>query len=146
MKVIMDESGSMGDLEVHFGLDIIKNAGMSSSRDTIHVIRWTTSPNPEIDVLRSCHQKWPRTLKRKDSGGTDFSDIFTNKLSAPIKADVTIIFTDGYCGYPKEPSGKPEIWIFTTEGGMKSWEQEYGHGLALLIPEEEIAALYKDAA
>lgn len=146
MKVIMDESGSMGDLEVHFGLDIIKQAGMSSARDTIHLIRWTTSPNPDIDILRSCHQKWNKTLTRKDSGGTDFSDIFTNVLSASIKADVTIIFTDGYCGYPSAPSGKPEIWIFTTEGGRSQWEQQYGHGMALLISEEEIAALYKDVA
>lgn len=145
LKVIVDESGSMGDLEVQFGLDIIKQAGLSSSRDTIHVLRWTTSPDPNVDVLNNYHQKWNRPLARKNTGGTDFSDIFTHEISSTIKDDVTIVFTDGYCGYPAQPSGRPEIWIFTQEGGMKSWKQEYGHGLALLIPEDEIAALYKSA-
>ena len=91
--------------------------------------------------------KWPEyTLKRKDSGGTDFTNIWSHPLSAAIKDDVNIVLTDGICGFPSEPSGKPEMWIITTQNGYNAWEREYGHGIGILVPENEIAALVESKA
>ena len=147
MKVILDVSGSMGDVEVAYMLELIKEAGLSSLRDTIHFIQWTTNPCEEVDTLNNAKMKWPEyTLKRKNSGGTDFTNIWSHPLSAAIKDDVNIVLTDGICGFPSEPSGKPEMWIITTQNGYNAWEREYGHGLGILIPENAIAELVESKA
>ena len=38
------------------------------------------------------------------------------------------------------------MWIITTQNGYNAWEREYGHGLGILIPENEIAALVESKA
>ena len=131
ITVIVDESSSMSDEEVYFAIDLVTKASLSDSMDRISIIRWTTQPNPDVDVIKTRQTKWTKT--RKTHGGTDFSDIYTHELSRQYPADIHVVITDGECGWPTTPAPNPEIWLITTERGYSDWKSEYNKGFGFYV-------------
>lgn len=125
---VVDESGSVSDDEVMIAHNIIMHAITQSSSDTVYILPYDTEPG----VLRVATAT--EEYERSRCGGTDFSNMFDNEEVKKAEFDVVIVLTDGEpISFPKKKSGVPEIWVITTENGMRRWEKEYGHGVAVLV-------------
>jgi predicted metal-dependent peptidase len=122
INVIVDTSGSIGDVELgKFFAEIEAVA----SRAKTHVLQWDHAFQGYSPYRRG---NW-KTFKVKGRGGTD--------MAAPYKwledngkiADVQILLTDGYTGWP-DKRDYPAIFCITTDQDGPNW----GHVVRIPTP------------
>jgi len=125
---IVDESGSVGDDEVMIAHNTIVSCITQSSSDKVYVLPYDTEPGELREATATGN------YERTKCGGTDFVDMFTNKVVRDLDYDIAIILTDGYPSrFPQKHSGRPEVWLITDESGYRQWKEHYNHGIGILV-------------
>jgi hypothetical protein len=104
IQAVIDTSGSMSDAMLN---DIATELRFLARRRRVIVVQCD-------DVVQSVERFTGRIDRCTGRGGTDFRPVFEPSLLRRTKADVVIVFSDGYGPAPKEPPRVPVIWALTT--------------------------------
>lgn len=132
--VIVDESGSMSDEEVHMAVRFAMRCIKYDNHDKMWYAHWDTKLIGDIEDLKS--EQDVKDIKRRACGGTVFTNVFKDEAIREKDVDLYILVSDGelYGDWPEAVPGMPTIWILTTKNGYENWKQE-GCGVAVCVDE-----------